>query len=72
MPYAPKYNVVSRRVRPNYAAILSTFIASMAEAFGMTEEQYRGWIRTEDGARVFEVCAWHYGVPVFRCHKGKR
>lgn len=59
--------IVRRRIRPDYRAIITAFIRSMAELSGMTEAEYRRWMRTEDGEAGFEFCAAFYKVPLFHC-----
>jgi len=63
-----EYIVTERTV--NYAAMVNKLISSLALEAGVTEGQYRKWIKGE-GNQVFASYCNRSGIPVFRCRHSK-
>jgi len=61
------------RSRPDYAGIIGGLISELATRYGVTEEAFREWIKTDQGTEEFRVaCGW-LGVPLYSCnYKAKR
>lgn len=63
-----KCNIVFSNPRVvNYAEQMDAAIRAFARLAGLSEEQYRAWIK-EDGEGHFLFCCRQIGLPMFTCH----
>jgi len=72
MPYTRRNHVVTPKQRVDYAAMLDGFIRILAWGQEMDEADFREWMKTEMGEKVFAYCCHVCGVPFFKCHYQKK
>ncbi len=63
----PRRDHESRHSRPDYAAIIGAVVHELAESRGVTDGQYRRFLRTRLGEREFRVECVKRNIPVFTC-----